>query len=677
MPEKPLTVATYAAGASLAAITLVYVFAPTYLIDNEPNTTKKKGVVGLTNPANDCFINSVLQALAGLTDLRVYLIRETHRRNIDEPWVYRQIVKDPAQTATPDWKTEGLQIGLVTKGLKEILDALNERPIYKKTISATGFVKVLEVAFKQRISRQQQDAQEFLQVVAERLCDEYHAGKAARRIARKSGGHERLVTNNSSEPVDGSAVEERLAGLAVGGDDEPSEPSERPTTSTTSPENTETATDETAVEDDEEEGFPLEGKYESQIECQTCHFKPRPTTDTFCSLTLSVPQTSTTTLNACLDLMFKTEYVDDFKCEKCRLVHAKEVLEGELAKSTSESFRTETRSQIEKLQHAIDTDPEAPPKDVVLPDTKHAPQRRIARHTRLTGFPKIMAIHLSRSIYDASMSTKNSAKVAFPEQLGLGGIINQKKYKLLGIVSHKGSHHSGHYESFRRQNVATPFSTPHAFQPSHAFTKSAQPSPMTTPQIATPQVRAVQKAEGESPTASSPDLLSPTSGTSSSNPSVETLPREAADPVPRSSPSSGSPKSGKHTSTSGRRRRDSDAISIKSVAASAKSTLSRISHSARHSRTGSPAGKRATNDSSAASTTVAPTATQQSSASKSVMPKRRKQAERWWRISDEKIKEAKTSDVLGMQREVYLLFYELEREGGGSGSGSGPAPTES
>ena len=33
---------------------------------------------------------------------------------------------------------------------------------------------------------------------------------------------------------------------------------------------------------------------------------------------------------------------------------------------------------------------------------------------------------------------------------------------------------------------------------------------------------------------------------------------------------------------------------------------------------------------------------------------------RWWRISDEKIKESKTSDVLSMQKEVYLLFYELE-----------------
>lgn len=41
--------------------------------------------------------------------------------------------------------------------------------------------------------------------------------------------------------------------------------------------------------------------------------------------------------------------------------------------------------------------------------------------------------------------------------------------------------------------------------------------------------------------------------------------------------------------------------------------------------------------------------------------RKRKKQDRWWRVSDDKIKEAKTSDVLGMQREVYLLFYELER----------------
>jgi len=41
--------------------------------------------------------------------------------------------------------------------------------------------------------------------------------------------------------------------------------------------------------------------------------------------------------------------------------------------------------------------------------------------------------------------------------------------------------------------------------------------------------------------------------------------------------------------------------------------------------------------------------------------KSKRTTNRWWRISDEKVKESKTSEVLSMQKEVYLLFYELDR----------------
>jgi ubiquitin carboxyl-terminal hydrolase 16 len=54
--DKPLTIATYAAGASLAAITLVYVFGPTFFLDGDAGgalkPTARRPAVGLTNPAN-------------------------------------------------------------------------------------------------------------------------------------------------------------------------------------------------------------------------------------------------------------------------------------------------------------------------------------------------------------------------------------------------------------------------------------------------------------------------------------------------------------------------------------------------------------------------------------------------------------------------------------------------
>jgi len=643
MPDRSLTVATYAAGASLAAITLIYVFAPTYFLDSDQSSgvfgSRKRGIVGLSNPANDCFINSVLQALAGLNDLRLYLIQETHRRSLDDGRVYAHAVppvtKPDGEGGSfhtrkdmPEWKTEGLQMGLVTKGLKDMLDALNERPIYRKTISAGPFVRTLEMAFRQRISRQQQDAQEFLQVVAERLCEEYHAGHRARTFARTGGLPAGSTTRTFFAPIEAESQQKESA---VGDSRSTADLATlRGTTEVPGPIGHMPVGN---VKDEGEESFPLEGKFESQIECLTCGFKPRPTESTFCTLTLNVPQTSVTTINACFDGMFKTEYIDDFKCEKCRLLHALELLQAEYLDS-----RPEGRAALAKLQLAIDTDPEKLPEDVKLPDLRHAPKRKIARHIRLTRFPRILAIHLSRSIYDASnLSQKNSAKVSFPEQLPLGGLLSQKKYRLRGLVTHKGSHHSGHYETFRRQDTPPPFSNPSTFQPSVIYSV-----PSST--LATPQVGALEhKSEESSPLASVPDLLAPGPGADSSTLSLDRFAHERAG-VPSSSSELVSPRSGLKNVRPARSHELDETTSIDSVAVSARSTFSVVAPGSSH--TGGHDIRRG----------------QRGKAGVATENKRRKHPDRWWRISDEKVKLASTNDVLSMQREVYLLFYELDRE---------------
>lgn len=667
MPDKQ-HIATYAAGAGLAAITLVYVFGPTFFIDgdlaNTSASSRKKTIVGLSNPANDCFINSVLQALAGLGDLRIYLIQETHRRKLDGKDVYAEAVPDPAREL-PQWKLQGLQNGIVSQGLKDVLDALNERPIYKKTISAVPFVQVLETAFKQRISRTQQDAQEFLQVVAERLCDEYHAGHRARNHARKT-----MASLEVREDIEGKEPEEAEVGAQENG--HAVKPSivipemEQPPIS----ENGETL--KTLTEDDEEEkrrilemedGFPLEGGSESQIECLSCGFKPKPSTTTFCSLSLSVPQVSSTTLSSCFDQMFKTEYIEDFKCDKCRLVHALETFQHEVTTSNSETLKEKKMLEIAKLEDAIATNPEAELKDVELPDTKFAPKRKIAKHVRITKFPKIMAIHLSRSIFDARTTMKNSAKVAFPERLPLGGLLNQRFYKLSSVTCHKGSHHSGHYETFRRQNVNAPFATPNTFQVSNIYSKTGTPVPS---QISTPQTMPLthlSDANGDASTLSStPELLSPASASAaSSSPSLPytNSPTEPSAKAPTTLWFCGQSNTTAAKETSGptssprdptTEHDSTDSSSIRSIAKSARESIKsslKISKSMKRK------------DSSDTHTRMSTTF----GAADVVRGKRKaKQSNRWWRISDDKVKESKTSEVLGMQREVYLLFYELEPE---------------
>jgi len=625
MPDKTLRVVTYAAGASLAAIALIYVFGPTYFLDTSTSksSTRRKGVVGLSNPANDCFINSVLQALAGLGELRLYLIQETHRRNLDDESIYTRLI--PLSSADennvvlrfpkdiPDWKLVGLQMGIVTKSLKKILDALNERPIYKKTISAAPFVRALEEAFRQRISRQQQDAQEFLQIVAERLCDEYYAGCRARRLAK--GSATPLVnlgalgsTPEETGDVDGTILAVSDGRLKI------SCPSPR-----TGPNlgdgyhGTNRRSQQGFVEEDGD-GFPLEGRLESQIECLTCRFKPRPTVSAFCTLTLNVPQVSTTTLGDCFDGLLKTEYIDDFRCEKCRLLHALAFYEREEQQASSEAARARTQEVIKKLQLAIESNPEQPPQDVVLPDIHQAPKRRIARYTRITKFPRILAIHLSRSIYDAShMSLKNMAKVAFPESLPLGSLLEQRRYKLVSVVTHKGSHNSGHYESFRRQNIYPPFSNPSTFQVSSAF--SRVPSPAST-------VRThIHRADPD-------DIRSMDSKECFSAVTVQSPSPIPSSPIPR-------------------RPAESKGSASVNEQESAGSQV--------HSTT--PLSRRI----DVGTTSSIPSETGLPTLSSKPKAKHHKQPSRWWRISDDKVKEATTRDVLSMQREVYLLFYECEK----------------
>jgi ubiquitin carboxyl-terminal hydrolase 16 len=373
-----------------------------------------------------------------------------------------------------------------------------------------------------------------------------------------------------------------------------------------------------------EEPFPFEGKIEAQIECETCKFKPKPSISTFVTLTLNIPQTSQTTLNHCFDGMLKIEKIDDFKCDRCRLEHAKQWKEVELGRTTDKGHKMRLMDEIGQIQRALDEDPERELPDANLPDLRLAPRRRIQRHMRISSFPKILAIHLSRSIYSAtSLSTKNTAKVSFPESLPLGGILDSRQFRLLGLVTHKGGHNSGHYETFRRQTSIIPFSTPHSFGVEGVYSRQGSPNPSA---IQSPRLSAQMSIATSRDSYPHSSKFAPTS---------ELLADDSASPETPST-STQSSRSSLSISSSFRRRK-----APTSAPRPDGSSTSPVPSSQNRAST---------------STTRPPTEAD----IERFKRKQKKQKNRWWRISDDKVKESKTSDVLGMQKEVYLLFYELE-----------------
>ncbi|KAF8444189.1 hypothetical protein BGX38DRAFT_1198406 [Terfezia claveryi] len=545
--DRNLTI-VYAGAASLAAITLVYVFSPSFAIDshNTSFSQRQKGVVGLVNTGNDCFINSTLQALAGLPELREYLI---HRG---------RIAKESGEFSKKSF---------LSGALKDILDKLNEKPIRRKVISARSFLTVLEAIFNQRISRAQQDAHEFLQIVAEKLAEEYYAmEKFKKERERKIEAEE---ASGSVQQLNG--FQEKLESDLVG-----------------------------------EYGMPLEGTLESEIECMKCHFKTKPVQSKFMVMTLSVPLKTSATLNDCIDGAFTTEYIDDFQCDKCRLQHAISHYEAKLS-TCKPREREVIQDSISRLQQALDNDPQSPPASVPLPPSSPAIRSRIAKRTCMSTYPAVFVIHLSRSIYEHSLaSRKNVCKVSFPEYLSMGGFMDRRGYKLQCVVTHKGGHESGHYECFRRHNVwPAPFSTPH--QPSPGGTIPGTPAISVTPSgSAAPLIKETCEARNS---------------ISESNCSVS--------PITPISPSLSVP-------TQVGDDRPSSPASIRTVTSA------------------TPTGLEPPSPSSSS-----PTPSKVDCERKK---KKVKKNNKWWRISDEKIKEAKTDDVLSQQKEVYLLFYERMRE---------------
>lgn len=297
------------------------------------------------------------------------------------------------------------------------------------------------------------------------------------------------------------------------------------------------------------------------------------------------------------------EHIDDYRCDRCYLRFALELKQRQLLQCSHGKKSVKIAEELAALELALATDPESPPSGIDMPPFGSAPKRRVARSSRISAFPKILAIHLSRSVWSSNaMSTKNLARVTFEEHISLGGLLDRVQYRLLGVITHHGGHNSGHYESLRRQNIYSD-TTGETGLGSRPRTEQSDVDPTST-RTANSAFPSEARTTATDESSSAVDQVPCQEDKEALCPDQDQHNVHKSDPINSRDNSSREPL----TSTDG-------------IARFKNNLTSRI-----NKRTA------------------------------------KREQERWWRISDDKVRECNTQDVLSLQKEVYMLFYERVSE---------------
>ncbi|SCU88071.1 LAFA_0E10550g1_1 [Lachancea sp. 'fantastica'] len=211
--------------------------------------------------------------------------------------------------------------------------------------------------------------------------------------------------------------------------------------------------------------FPVKGSLADHLICLNCQGSSKVVTHPFSMYPLPVPQETSANLSAMI-ADNQTETIDGYACLSCKI---KAILENEEQykndqKSDGENVILATLSKIipdifinddlsEDLMNYINNYKKG------SCDTS-AIKSRIIKKTVVTGSPDILILHLSRSVFNGTTYSRNACYVNFDEELhtqeqeiknnrSVG--VKPVKYRLKAMVKHQGTHSQGHYECYRHK----------------------------------------------------------------------------------------------------------------------------------------------------------------------------------------------------------------------------------
>ncbi|ODV76269.1 putative ubiquitin-specific protease UBP16 [Cyberlindnera jadinii NRRL Y-1542] len=388
-----------------------------------------KYTTGLINTRNDCFANSSIQAFASLPELTIYL---------NEIYRDQSLISCLPLPHTDDDQNEVPRLRL-HEALAKIVKQLQEPIKSKKYISVWPLLHVIEAIFNLKISQNQNDAQELVQLIVETLGNEHK--KLKKYVAKNA--------LNVTVP-----------------------------------------------------DFPFDGLAADQLTCYSCLNSSRPSFHPFSMLSLSVPQETRATLYNMIRSN-ELQTINGYHCLRCKVKAILKVEDEKMAKNVAldeEQSHIISRLKILEPSLTINDDLEEPLNSFVknYKFEGFATENllsTIVKKTLIIRPPSLLTIHLSRSVFVSNHIQRNGCNVIFPDLLDIQELNARKgnpRYRLKAMVRQNGTHNAGHYECYRHKpelvkdketgNVINRSPTIHwGEEPSQSASSSQPPSPVVQP----------------------------------------------------------------------------------------------------------------------------------------------------------------------------------------------------
>lgn len=372
-------------------------------IEKSSNTYVSLSITGLRNLGNTCYINGMLQCLFATTKLRDLFISGKYES------FFNQNFRNQPQ-------------------LSKSFSILFKKMYINGGCSVvpTGFLKVLNFLRPDlKIPDDQQDTQEFLMVILDRLHDELsnQALVADEYPDLLLYDEDRMKVNKKEYK---KWFEESVLGNGLAPID-----------------------------------HIFQGQIENILECQRCGNSSY-SYSTFYVLSLAIPKPSSSTfsrskrvkLEDCINMFTNDEILsgeNSWDCPKCcdplynhsdskKSKKKKRVERGDEAPSKSRIFRLNSKRSRSKSPFRMLGGSKS-----LLTDWK--PKELSSKKSlNFIALPPVLVIHLSRFYYD--LTRKNDSIVTYPLILNIVLKSNEvAKYRLYGVVNHTGNLISGHYTS--------------------------------------------------------------------------------------------------------------------------------------------------------------------------------------------------------------------------------------